>query len=341
VEGIHGEAPVLFICRGEDLKRIAVTMGDPAGIGGELILKALEKLTLRSIPVIIGDRSVLESLMRQLFRGKTLRVKPLGQARAGETEIVDPTPMREQVRVGESDAACGAAAYRYLMEALKLIFSGEVSGVVTCPINKRSIHAAGIPFIGHTELLAHYGGVTDYVMMMVNRRLRVSLVTIHIPLKAVPAHMEPGKVGKCIAVTARALKADFGISSPRLKVCGLNPHAGEGGVIGDEEWAIRDAIGKARTSGIDVEGPFAADSLFHKADCDAYIAMYHDQGLVAVKTLDFARTVNITLGLPFVRTSVGHGTGLDIAGKGQADPTSLIEAYRAAESIIAIRSRAL
>ena len=303
-------------------------------------MKALEKLCLRSIPVIIGDRYALDALMGQLFRGKALMVKPLGQARAGEAELLDPAPVREEFRAGQSDAACGAASYRYLREALKLIFSGDVAGVVTCPINKKSIHAAGIPFIGHTELLAHYGGVTDYVMMMVNRRLRVSLVTIHIPLKAVPAQIEPGRVWRCIAITARALKDDFGIPSPCLKVCGLNPHAGEEGVIGDEERAITDAISRARTSGIDVEGPFAADSLFHKPDCDAYIAMYHDQGLVPVKTLDFARTVNITLGLPFVRTSVGHGTGLDIAGKGQADPTSLIEAYRAAESIIAIRSRA-
>ena len=315
-------------------------MGDPAGVGGEIIVKAVEKLTLRSIPVIIGDRSGLESSHRQLPGGGAFKVKPLGQARPGEAELVDPAPGSGQIRLGQSDAACGSASYCYLLTALQLIFSGEVSGVVTCPINKQSIHAAGIPFIGHTELLAHYGGVTDYVMMMANRKLRVSLVTIHIPLREVPALIEPGRVLKSIVVTARALKSDFGIVRPRLKVCGLNPHAGEGGLLGREEEAIIDAVRQARSSGVDVDGPFAADSVFHEPHCDAYVAMYHDQGLVAVKTLDFERTVNITLGLPFVRTSVGHGTGLDIAGKGEADPTSLIEAYRAAESMIAMRTMA-
>ncbi len=177
-------------------------------------------------------------------------------------------------------------------------------------------------------------------MMMQNRGLRVCLVTIHIPLRDVPALVTPEKVFTCIALTNRSLKVDFGIDSPHLRVCGLNPHAGEQGVIGDEEGAITEAIDRAAASGIRAEGPFAADSLFHAPGCDACIAMYHDQGLIPVKTLDFRRTVNITLGLPFVRTSVGHGTGLDIAGKGEADPTSLIEAYRVAESMVMMRSRA-
>jgi 4-hydroxythreonine-4-phosphate dehydrogenase len=192
--------------------------------------------------------------------------------------------------------------------------------------------------MGHTELLAYYGGVTDYVMMMAAGAFRVSLVTIHVPLRDVPSLINPDRVFRCIAITARSLKVDFGISAPRLKVCGLNPHAGEQGTIGTEEAAVAEAIQRARDGGIDVEGPFSADSLFHKIDCDAYVAMYHDQGLIPVKTLSFERTVNITLGLPFVRTSVGHGTGLDIAGKGVADPTSLIEAYKTAEAMIRVRS---
>ena len=195
-----------------------------------------------------------------------------------------------------------------------------------------------MPFMGHTEMLAHYGGAADYVMMMAAGPFRVSLATIHVPLREVPALITAERVFKTIAVTARSLEGDFGIRAPRIKVCGVNPHAGEQGVMGNEEEAVREAIERARQNNIRAEGPYPADSLFHKIDADAYVAMYHDQGLIPVKTRAFARTVNITLGLPFVRTSVGHGTGLDIAGKGEADPSSLIEAYRVAEAICAFRS---
>jgi 4-hydroxythreonine-4-phosphate dehydrogenase len=313
-------------------------MGDPAGIGGELILKALNRLTRRSIPVIVGDTSILYALNDLLFHGGELKLRPLGRGSAGQAEIVDVGALR-QVRFGTSDASCGDASYRYIMKALELVFSGVVSAIVTCPINKKSIQAAGIPFIGHTALLARYGGVSDYVMMMMNRTLRVSLVTIHVPLKDVPSLVTTAGVLKCIAVTHRALHDDFGLANPSIKVCGLNPHAGEQGVIGTEESVIAGAIDAARAAGMNVEGPFPAASLFHRIDADGYIAMYHDQGLIPVKTMDFRRTVNVTLGLPFVRTSVGHGTGLDIAGKGEADETSLIEAYRTAESMADHRAR--
>ncbi len=312
-------------------------MGDPAGIGGELILKAVERLTRSSIPVVIGDLSLLKRLASRLSKSRTPAFKPFKEGLPGESELVDVSS-GEDVRFGRSDASCGKASYAYIMEALKLLFSGEVAAMVTCPINKKSIQAAGAPFAGHTELLAHYAGVTDYVMMMAARSFRVSLATIHVPLKDVPALITPERIFKTIMVTARSLKADFAIPAPYLKVCGVNPHAGEQGVMGTEEGAVIEAIERARIGGINVDGPFPADSLFHKTDCDAYVAMYHDQGLIPVKTVAFNRTVNITLGLPFVRTSVGHGTGLDIAGLGQADPTSLIEAYRVAESIVKFRS---
>ncbi len=315
-------------------------MGDPAGIGGELILKALDKLTRTSIPVVIGDVSVLNALSAVLFPGREFRFKPLGRGVAGDAELVDAAVM-QRVRFGVSDAACGQASYRYIVKALDLVFSGAVSAVVTCPINKKSIQAAGVPFVGHTELLARYGGVTDYVMMMMNPHLRVSLVTIHVPLKDVPALVTTESVLKCIAITHRALKHDFGIEQPAIKVCGLNPHAGEQGVIGSEETVIADAIRAAAAAGMNVEGPFPGDSVFHHVDCDAYIAMYHDQGLIPVKTMDFKKTVNVTLGLPFIRTSVGHGTGLDIAGTGRADETSLIEAYRTAESMAGFRAKTI
>ena len=313
-------------------------MGDPAGIGGELVAKAVEILARKSTPVVIGDAAVLEKAGRIVGR-KALAFRPLGRASAGEAELVD-LGLIGKVRFGRSDASCGAASYGYLTEALRLLSSGTVDGLVTCPITKKSIQAAGIPFPGHTEILAHYAGITDYVMMMKNRKLKVCLVTIHVPLKDVPGLISAERVLSCIAVTDRALKNDFAIPSPVIKVCGLNPHAGEQGLMGSEEGAIAEAIGKARALGVDARGPFPADSLFHGPWCDAYIAMYHDQGLIPVKALDFKKTVNITLGLPFVRTSVGHGTGLDIAGTGAADPASLIEAYRDAESIVRARARA-
>jgi 4-hydroxythreonine-4-phosphate dehydrogenase len=312
-------------------------MGDPSGIGGELIAKSLKSIATKTIPVIVGDSSVLRALPGSPLSNGSVILKPLGEAKKGEGEIVDLGVVKD-VRFGETDAACGEASYRYILEALKLLFSGVVSAVVTCPINKRSIRSAGIPFIGHTEMFAHYTGTTQYVMMMACRRLRVSLVTIHIPLKDVPALITPQSVLACIAVTDRALRNDFGIENPYIKVCGLNPHAGESGVMGHEEASISGAIAEAKSRGIGVDGPYPGDSLFHRIDCDAYVAMYHDQGLIPVKTLDFRRTVNITLGLPVVRTSVGHGTGLDIAGKGLADPTSLIEAYRVAELMAKERS---
>jgi 4-hydroxythreonine-4-phosphate dehydrogenase len=314
-------------------------MGDPAGIGGELLLKAFDSLSrmTRAVPVVVGDPPILEDLAGRLFDGRKFPFRPFGKGSIGDVEIVDAGVIKG-VRYGASDERCGEASYRYILESLRLIFSGAASAIVTCPINKKSIQAAGVPFVGHTELLAHYAGVTDYVMMMAAGAFRVSLVTIHVPLKDVPSMMQPERIFGCIAVTARALKGDFGVREPRIKVCGLNPHAGEQGVMGTEEVALSAAIEQARRAGMHVEGPFPADSLFHRIDCDAYIAMYHDQGLIPVKTFDFPRTVNITLGLPFVRTSVGHGTGLDIAGKGLADPTSLLEAYRTAENMVLARS---
>jgi 4-hydroxythreonine-4-phosphate dehydrogenase len=317
--------------------RIAVTLGDPAGIGPEIILKALGRLGRKSIPVIVGNRTVLDRAARHISPKPVVLLKPFGCGTLREPEIVD-IGTGEGVIFGKSDASSGQASYRYILEALKLVFSGSASAVVTSPITKKSIQEAGIDFMGHTELMAHFSGSREYVMMMANRRLRVSLVTIHVPLKDVPLLVTDERVDRCIRVTAQSLHNDFGIEHPRIGVCGLNPHAGESGMMGTEETRIVTAIEKARAAGIAADGPLPADSLFHRVDYDAYIAMYHDQGLIPVKTMDFARTVNITLGLPIVRTSVGHGTGLDIAGQDLADPASLIEAYRIAEDMAATRS---
>ncbi len=312
------------------MKRIVVTMGDPAGIGGEIIVKSLPHICRQSIPVIIGDLQAIHRIQRTLFRKSEQSFKPFKGGSPGDAEFIDLGIVRT-VDFGVTEPKFGEASFKYIIEGLKLIFSGDASAIVTCPVNKRSIHLAGIEFTGHTEILAHYGGVTEYVMMMANRSMKVSLATIHIPLKDVPGSISAGRIANTIMITHGSLQKYFGIDKPYIKVCGLNPHAGEQGIIGNEEEMIEEAIGLARAAGIHADGPFPADTLFHKKDCDAYVAMYHDQGLIPVKTLDFSKTVNITLGLPFIRTSPGHGTGFDIAGKGVADPTGLIEAYRVAE----------
>jgi 4-hydroxythreonine-4-phosphate dehydrogenase len=283
--------------------------------------------------VVVGDDRALKASAAACAPREVAHFKGFMEGRHGDVELLDLGIIKE-VRFGTSDGACGEASYRYVVEALKLLFIGAVSALVTCPISKKSIHQAGVTFPGHTELLAHYGGVTDYVMMMAAGDFRVSLVTIHIALKEVPANITSEDVFTCISITDSSLKGYFGLEHPRIKVCGLNPHAGEQGLMGEEEELILEAINHARSLGMRVEGPLSADSLFHHIDSDAYVAMYHDQGLIPVKTVDFRRTVNITLGLPFIRTSVGHGTGFDIAGQGKADPTSLIEAYRTAECML-------
>ncbi len=310
-------------------------MGDPAGIGSEIILKGVSRLPGKSIPVIVGDLAVMEAEARRLSPDRGFSFTPFEAGAEGDVEFLD-LHLLEEAKPGVVSGRYGDAAYRYILEALKLLAGGAASAVVTCPISKAALHMAGVPFVGHTEILAHFGGVDRCIMMMANPEMRVSLVTIHEPLKAVPALITTERVFECIRITGEALSARFAIPRPRLKVCGLNPHAGEEGLMGDEEEAIGRAIAMARSLPMDVEGPFPADTLFHRHDCDAFIAMYHDQGLIPVKTTDFSRTVNITLGIPFVRTSPGHGTGFDIAGKGIADPSGLMEAYRVAERMSGI-----
>lgn len=307
-------------------------MGDPAGIGGEIICKSLDSIGKKSIPVIIGDIAAIRDIELRLGLKKENVFKGFKEGKRGDIEFID-IPGIKKIEYGISSDVYGRASYEYIMEALRIIGKNDATALVTCPINKASIRKAGVDFPGHTEILADFCRVKEYVMMMANKRMRVSLVTIHIPLKDVPTAVTKNKVLSCIEVTNHDLKGYFRIANPIIKVCGLNPHAGEEGIMGNEEVDIKEAIDEARSSGIDARGPFPADTLFHRVDCDVFIAMYHDQGLIPVKTVDFRRTVNITLGLPFIRTSPGHGTGFDIAGKGIADPSGFIEAYRVAERL--------
>ncbi|MCX7856548.1 MAG: 4-hydroxythreonine-4-phosphate dehydrogenase PdxA [Deltaproteobacteria bacterium] len=314
------------------MNRIVVSMGDPSGVGSEIIVKSLPEITKKSIPVVVGDINVIEKTIELLSMGTSTNFVPYMKGKMGNVEFIDLGVIKD-VRYGVISKEYGHAAYQYLLEGLKLVLSGEVHGIVTCPINKKSFELAGIKYAGHTELLARLSGVRDYVMMLANRKIKVSLVTTHVPLRDVPSLISTERVFKTIFITYRSLKELFGIKSPSLSVCGLNPHAGEEGLLGTEESFIKKAIQNAREVGIEVSGPYSPDSVFWDRRYDAYIAMYHDQGIIPVKTLDFRKTVNITLGLPFVRTSPGHGTAFNISGKGVADPTSFIEAYRLAETL--------
>jgi len=231
----------------------------------------------------------------------------------------------------------------YICRAVEMVRKRELGAMVTCPISKVLMHQAGHRYDGHTQLISHLTGTEEYVMMLAGKRLRVSLVTIHCALKEVPAILSTDAVYKTIVITARALLEDFGLEKARLAVAALNPHAGESGLFGKEEdEIIEPAIKMAWDNGYQVLGPFPPDTVFHKAasgQFDAVIAMYHDQGLIPLKLLHFSDAVNVTLGLPIIRTSVDHGTAYDIAGTGQADPSSLKEAIKLAARMVRNRGR--
>ncbi len=282
-----------------NLPRIAVTCGDPAGIGPEIAAKAAADPRVREVcdPVLYGRTSV------------------------------------DGITAGHLSAAAGRAAYDAIVDAVCDAMDGRVDAVATAPINKEAFALAGLPWHGHTELLAHLTGAPSVAMMFHTDVLRVVLATIHVPLSEVPRLVTQATLEQVIRLTARELPR-FGYEAPRLALCGLNPHAGEGGVLGPEDQRVLEpAVAACRRDGIAVSGPFPADTLFVRASRGAYdavVACYHDQGLIPVKLLAFGRAVNVTLGLPIIRTSVDHGTAFDIAGKGVADHGSLVEAIRLA-----------
>jgi len=241
------------------------------------------------------------------------------------------------LRFGQPDRACGEAMVRYIEEAVKKVRRGELDAVTTCPINKKAINVAGYPFAGHTELLAHLVQAPSVAMMFLGSRWKVVLVTTHLPLKEVSKWITQDRIFLKIRLTAEGLRKYFKIPHPKIAVLGLNPHCGEEGLLGEEEEReIIPAIRDARSRGLEVEGPFPADSFFDLSGqkiFDVVIAMYHDQGLIPIKIFDFKDSVNFTLGLPFIRTSVSHGTAYDIAGKGLADPNNLVKAISMAANL--------
>ncbi len=304
---------------------IVVTLGDPAGIGPEVALKALAspKISRLANFLLIGDGSVIGRARRDM--GLLLSVPLL------DLKNVAPGSFA----YGRSHRAFGKAAIEYIDKALELIGKGEASGLVTAPLNKLSVRASGLPgFEGHTEYLARKTGAKDYAMMFVGSALKVTLVTRHVALRRVPGLLTADSVYKAIILTHRYLENFFKIRRPRIGVAGLNPHAGEGASFGNEEIEIIiPAIEKASREFKGIVGPVPADVIFYEAlnkKFDAVIAMYHDQALAPFKMLYFENGVNLTLGLPFIRTSPDHGTAFNIAGKGLADPRSMIEAIRLA-----------
>jgi 4-hydroxythreonine-4-phosphate dehydrogenase len=315
---------------------VGITMGDPAGVGPELCLKAVAAPEVRAVcrPLLFGSAPLLRRVARQLDLPMPDGVVPperfLASADAEAQGIVDCATLEaDGVQPGHVDAACGRAAYACIETAIRAALRGRVAAIATAPIHKASLNRAGVAFPGHTEILAHMTGTRRFCMMLATDCIKVSLATIHVPYRAVRDLLSTDRVLEVIELTHDALHR-FGIRSPRLAVLALNPHAGEQGLFGDEEQTIiRPAVERATAKGLLVEGPLPPDTAFipsRRERTDAYVAMYHDQGLIPFKMLGFERGVNLTLGLPIVRTSVDHGTAFDIAWQGTASPQSLVEA---------------
>lgn len=320
--------------------RLAFTMGDPAGIGPELCLKLLARPDLPLRPPVIGDAPWLARTAAKLGLGlevRTLDAPAASMPAAGRIEVLQVGTLPADLRLGVVQAAAGAAAYAYVRHGVHLCCAGDLDGLVTGPIHKSALAAAGIPFPGHTEMLEHHADVPATAMMLVTSVLRVVLVTIHVALRDAIAGLDPAAELRAIRFADLGARA-LGVARPRIGVAGLNPHAGEGGRFGDEEVRIiAPAIARARAEGLDVSGPWPGDTVFLQARegrFDIVVAQYHDQGLIPIKYLGLAEGVNVTLGLPFVRTSPDHGTAFDIAGTGRADPSSLHAALDCARRLV-------
>jgi 4-hydroxythreonine-4-phosphate dehydrogenase len=319
--------------------RLAVSMGDPAGIGPELLWAVHRAALAQGIKLIaVGDRAALEAAPGS---------DRLGQG-AGDTLAFEPVGAAcPRVTPGAQNPAAAPAIIAAIAGAVALVKHGEADAVLTMPIAKHVLQAAGFGFPGHTEYLAHLTqdmpmtGPRGPIMLLSGAGLRVALATIHVPLKAVPEALTQARILHVCQVAAHALKQDFAIPHPRLALCGLNPHAGENGALGREEIdVIAPAAALLRAQGIDVSDPLPADSLFHpgaRAGYDAVVAMYHDQGLGPIKTIAFDEAVNVTLGLPIVRTSPDHGVAFDIAGRGVARADSAIAAMQLAAQMVRAR----
>jgi len=339
---------------------LGVTMGDPAGIGPEIAAKALaeREVQARARPLVIGDARVMAAAAKMAGLGQAVRwLARVSEATFAPDRIevldlanADPAAFA----IGRVSAVCGRAAYEYIERGVRLCQEGEIAGIVTAPVNKEALAAAGVRHSGHTEILAELTGTKAYAMLLMGKELRVIHVTTHVALRRVPELVTRERVGRTIRLGHQAMR-DLGLARPRIAVCGLNPHAGESGLFGDEEQvAIAPAIADARGDGIDATGPYPADTLMSRAaggEFDCVVAMYHDQGHTPVKALGFRYDetkkswtglsgVNVTVGLPILRVSVDHGTAFDRAGAGTANPESMVEAILVAAEMARSRERA-
>jgi 4-phospho-D-threonate 3-dehydrogenase / 4-phospho-D-erythronate 3-dehydrogenase len=319
---------------------IAITMGDPAGVGTEIIVKALNDPALLPIArwVIVGDADIWRDTVAALGIDVPAEVVTEFQdATIGSSPVFLDRRQLQGVtlRLGQLSAACGKAALDYVRTATLLALHGEADAMVTAPLNKEAVVLAGVHFTGHTEYIAELCGAADSRMLLINDRLRVVHVTTHCSLRRA---CEPTvqRILRTIELGDESLRL-LGFESPRIAVCGLNPHAGENGLFGNEDAAlIVPAVQAAQSAGIDCRGPFPADTLFTKAvrgEFELVVAMYHDQGHIPMKLMDFENTVNVSLGLPIIRTSVDHGTAFDIAGKNRADASNMKAALKLAVSV--------
>ena len=323
---------------------VAITLGDPAGTGSEIILKALGQTDVRALGrmLIVGDAATLDRA--QTYTGTQLRLRAVSSPEAArfDSDVLDVLDLKNVdlagLAVGKVSPMAGHAAYEYVKTAAELALAGRVDAIVTSALNKAALNAAGHHFDGHTGLLAEVCKAPGATMMLVADKLRVTHVSTHVSLRQAIDRVRPERILKVLQLTHDAVRR-LGIEKPKLAVAGLNPHAGEGGLFGDEEEKyIAPAIAQARALGLDASGPWPGDTVFFRTlqgEFDGAVAMYHDQGHVAAKMLGIWRGVNVTLGLPIIRTSVEHGTDFSNAGTGRGDPRSLIEAIKLAAILAA------
>ena len=320
--------------------RIAITMGDPSGVGPEIVVlaHAREELFSRCRPVVYGDPGIL----RRAARVVGLPLPVVGEEEGGPGRVAVAARSRldpAEVPFGRLSLPGAVAMAGYIRAAAEDVLSGKAAAIVTCPVSKEGLAVAGVPFPGHTEFLAHLCGGADVVMMLAGDRLRVALATIHVGLRRALELLSTALIEKTVRITDGFFRKHMGIPAPRIAVAGVNPHAGEGGMFGDDEATlVAPAVGACRAAGIDATGPYPPDTVFHRAyhgAFDVVVAMTHDQGLIPLKLVHFEDGVNVTMGLPIVRTSVDHGTAYDIAGTGTANPSSLLAAIRMAAGMAA------
>jgi len=327
---------------------LAITMGDAAGSGPEIVTRALVDLQIRAVcrPVVIGDAATMRAALKITgVLGEVRVIEKPSEAlfQNGIIEVIDLHNIQlDRLTRGQVDPMAGKAAFEYIKLVTDLALAGKYDAIVTSAINKEALNKAGYHYDGHTQLLAELCGVRDVAMMLVSGQLRITHVTTHVSLRQATEQVRPERILTVLRLTNEALR-QMGIDKPRIAVAGLNPHAGESGLFGDEELKyITPAIEAARCQGMDIVGPFPPDSVFlrtSKGQFDAALAMYHDQGHIAIKMLGITQGVNVTLGLPIIRTSVDHGTVFGKAGKGTADPTSLIQAIKLATVMCRNRRR--